>query len=568
MKQLLYGVLGVIFLLAVSGCSSDNSSSTSDIVIIDDNNTDENTTDNNSTFTDAVLHNSSFTTDHFSGSQKCADCHDGISDSTGKDVSIVHSWQSSMMANAAIDPLWRAKVASEVKRNPKFKDVIEEKCSRCHTPMASVEAKFAGDTVSLFGDGFFNASSPHYDSAMNGVSCTLCHQIEDTAELGTDDGFSGQFIIAENFSTERKLYGQYTAPVTTPMQNNVAFTPAYSAHMDKSELCATCHNLNTPVIDAQGNLNGSYFPEQAVYTEWEYSDFNASQSCQDCHMPKTDGSVIISTRGPGLQARSPFHQHQFIGANTYMLDIIKNNRRLLGALADTASFDETISSTKDLLLATADLNITATSYIDGKLNFTVLLTNHSGHKFPTSLPSRRAWIHAKVTDAQGLTVFESGGFNSANGIVGVDENVSGYESHYMQITDASQVQVYEAVMADTDDKLTYTFMNASQYLKDNRLLPKGYKVNTPANAQPYGEAINDTDFIGGSDTVEYAIDSLASGEYLISVTLKYQTLSNGFAQDLFKDSELPDVALMKALDNNATLKYEMISSDTASYVLP
>ena len=78
MKQFLYGVLGVIFLLVLSGCSSDGSSSTNYTVIIDDNTTDDNTTDDNIIFTDAVLHDSSFTTDHFSGSQKCADCHDGI----------------------------------------------------------------------------------------------------------------------------------------------------------------------------------------------------------------------------------------------------------------------------------------------------------------------------------------------------------------------------------------------------------------------------------------------------------------------------------------------------------
>ena len=35
----------------------------------------------------------------------------------------------------------------------------------------------------------------------------------------------------------------------------------------------------------------------------------------------------------------------------------------------------------------------------------------------------------------------------------------------------------------------------------------------------YGEAREDSDFIGGSDTVDYEVDGLADEEYSISVTL-------------------------------------------------
>ena len=48
-------------------------------------------------------------------------CHDGLEDNNGTDVSLVKAWQGTMMANAAIDPLYLAKVASEVKRNPNLK---------------------------------------------------------------------------------------------------------------------------------------------------------------------------------------------------------------------------------------------------------------------------------------------------------------------------------------------------------------------------------------------------------------------------------------------------------------
>ncbi len=516
-------------------------------------------------FKDVVPHDASFTSTHFSGSKKCTQCHDGISDtSNDEDVSIVKAWGGTMMANAAIDPLYLAKVASEVKRNPNFKDVIEAKCSRCHMPMAHVEADVAGDTIAMFGEGFLNPSNSYYNAAKEGVSCTLCHQIENDPKLGTDEGFSGEFVInTNNTGDARKIYGPYDnlSRQAQQMPNRVGFTPQYSPHMNDSKLCASCHNLNTPVIDAQGDLSDLTFPEQAVYTEWEYSDFNATKSCQDCHMPRSEGSVVIVAGGS--TPRSPFLQHKFLGANTYMLEIIKNNRTKLGASADEARFDESISDTRDFLQAAADVKINTKGFSDGTLNFSVLVSNHSGHKFPTSLPSRRAWLHVKVTNAENQTVFESGAFNSNNQIIGVDDT-TGYEMHHEKIENASEVQVYEPIMADTDDKQTYTFMQASRYLKDNRILPNGYKNTTPASAQPYGVPANDTNFIGGSDTVEYEVSNLPEDTYNITITLKYQTVSYGFAQDLYKDDELTEVALMKLLDKNTSNHFETISTDAVS----
>ena len=534
--------------------------------------TDDTIIDNNLTlddFEDVVPHNTSFTSTHFSGSQNCAECHDGIKDSSnGKDVSLVKAWKGTMMGNAAIDPLYLAKVASEVKRNPEFKEVIEAKCSRCHMPMAHVEAGFSGDATAMFGDGFLNPENPYYDAAKDGVSCTLCHQIEDTLQLGTDEGFSGQFEVSENIGADRAAYGPYTNPKTQPMINSVQFTPKESSHMSQSKLCASCHNLDTPVINAQGgSLSGDTFPEQAVYTEWEYSEFNTTKSCQECHMPQTEGSVVISTKG-NVGERSPFHQHQFIGANTYMLEILKNNRTKLGAVADTATFDESITNTRDFLKAAADVTIGSTGFENGTLKFSVLVRNHSGHKFPTSLPSRRAWLHVKVTNAANQTLFESGAMNSEGQIIGVDDNTDDYEVHYEKIDDASEVQVYEPIMADTDGTMTYTFMQASRYLKDNRILPLGFKVNAPANAQPYGEAVDDNDFVGGSDTVAYEVTDLAEDDYTITVTLHYQTASYGFMQDLYSDINLTEVALMKVLDDNTMNHYETISTDNAFVTIP
>ncbi|MBT8348168.1 MAG: hypothetical protein HKP62_01815 [Sulfurovum sp.] len=565
-------LLIVLASLILIGCGG-GSSGTNDSPIVDDNTTpDSNMTIDD--FDDAVPHDPSFKTDHFSGSQNCVQCHDDLIDENETDVSLVHAWQGTIMANAATDPLWKAKVATEVKEHPEFKQTIEAKCSRCHTPMANVEAKFddpSGDTISLSEDGFFNHENLYYDAAMQGVSCTLCHQIKNTSQLGTTEGFSGNFEIN---GTVRNIYGPYQKPVVNPMQMQLDYTPVFSEHTEDSKLCASCHNLETPVIATDGSLTNFTFPEQAAYTEWEYSDFNGTKdTCQNCHMPKAEGSLVISTKGQGVEPRPNFHQHKFLGANTYMLEILKNNRVKLGALADETRFDESITDTREFLKSAAVINIGNTVFLNRTLSFDVNVTNKSGHKFPTGFPSRRVWLHVTVKNTANQIVFESGGFNSEGQIIGVDDTLTAntYEPHYEKINDESQVQVYETILSDTDDNMTYILLHALHYLKDNRILPKGLDkndINLPETINPHGNAENDSNFIGGSDTVKYEIENLAADNYTITATLYYQTLSYGFAQDLYKNSELPEVALMKLLDANTTNHYETISADSTSIIVP
>jgi hypothetical protein len=516
--------------------------------------------------TDAVT-NHSFITDHFIGSDNCALCHDGLRDAAGADVSIVVDWQATMMANSARDPLWRAKVASEVKRNPHLQEEIESTCARCHVPMANVEAEFANVSSTLFGDtGLLHPDNPLFDAANEGVSCTLCHQIEDTAELGTDDGFSGQFSIGFDFGIDRELNGQYANPVTMPMQNAIGFTPAASAHVSSSELCATCHNLSTPVLDTQGNFTNLLFPEQMVYTEWENSQFEATDTCQDCHMPKVVGDMRISTRPMnGLAPRANFAEHTFIGANTYMLDILGQNKQALNITAN--GFDTLIAETRSVLMGAASVSLENMLRVGNDLDFSARVTNFSGHKFPSGYPSRRAWLHVTVTDASGVVVFESGAIDAMGKITGLesDDNPAGFEPHYDIITSADQVQSYETIMQNTDGDVTYTLMEAATYSKDNRLLPAGMdKANVPSTIQAHGQAMADSDFAGGSDLVHYRISGLQDGTYTVAATLNYQTMAYSYGQDLFNDVDVSQVALFKDLDDNARLRFETVSSDTGN----
>ena len=76
-------------------------------------------------FEDAILHDPSFKSNHFSGSQNCALCHDGLKDSNGKDVSLVKAWQSTMMANAATILYGKQKLRLKSKNIPNLKQLLK-----------------------------------------------------------------------------------------------------------------------------------------------------------------------------------------------------------------------------------------------------------------------------------------------------------------------------------------------------------------------------------------------------------------------------------------------------------
>ncbi len=443
--------------------------------------------------------------------------------------------------------------------------------------MANYEiTKVQKEEVTLFGtDGTLNPGHTLHDATMNGVSCTACHQIEDDATLGTLEGFSGNYKI----NASKTIYGQYSNITGQPMINSTGYTPAYSAHISDSAVCATCHNLKTPYVDSNGNLltttPDTGFPEQMPYTEWQNSIFDDAgsnpQSCQDCHMPKTRS--VVSTRPNGLAAKDDFSKHHLVGANTTMLTLLKNNAAQLDVTS--SNMDLGIERARAMLQSSVDLEIMSASVENGVLEARVKLNNNSGHKTPTSYPSRRMWLNFKVTDSNNEVIFESGKINADGSIVGVDNDAdqSVFEPHYNMIISPDQVQIYETIMGNSDNEVTYTLLRGARYLKDNRLTPKGFnKIAVPLDVAVQGQAVNDTDFNLGSDEVIYRIPVSATGELDISVSLNYQTISYGFLQDLYQDSQLEQVQTFKTMYDAQSLKHEQIVSvqktvvsDSASY---
>lgn len=507
-----------------------------------------------------------FTTSHFSGSQNCAMCHNGIVDNQNKDVSIITDWSSTMMANATRDPFWRAKVRSEMARHPELQGVINDKCSKCHAPMANAQAKKDGSIASqtIFDGGILDVGHAKHNAAMDGVSCTLCHQIPATPALGTLATMSGNYAINDT----KTIYGPYGGPgdtplFTMPMIMHTGYTPTYGAQIKDSKLCASCHNLKTPYVDATGNVLSttpeSEFPEQTPYMEWEQSSYVSQKSCQGCHMSRTDG-VKISTMGMS-GTRNNFAIHDLVGANKLMLDILNNNKNQLGVLSN--NFAETLTKTDAMLKSAATVSVIEQRSTPNALDFTLQINSTTGHKLPTSYPSRRAIVHVTVSNAQNQIVWESGKVKADGSIEGVDADANGntFEPHYDQITAEDQVQVYEAIMGNNEGEVTYTLLRGKEYLKDNRILPTGFnKANAPADVRVVGAALSDNNFIGGSDQISYQIGGLPVGNYTVKAELVYQTLSRAFAEDLFSDTVTPEVVDFKTMFDASSQKSSVIAS--------
>ena len=446
-------------------------------------------------------------------------------------------WPASMMAHSARDPYWRAKVRYETRQNPALAEVIEDTCLRCHAPMQQYEYRGTGRRMRL---------DDLNDIGRQGVGCTVCHQI--TAEgLGTKESFEANFVINPN----REIYGPHANPFANPMVNFSGYTPVQANHILESALCGTCHTVITPTVNAGGDIVGE-FVEQAPYLEWLVSDYPAQgRTCQSCHMPvlrDAAGSAVsmfIAHRPAGgafppTSPRQPFGQHFLTGGNVPML------RMLMQLYPDEAELlNANLERTQEFLADAIALELD-TSRSDGELTVDVTVRNRTGHKLPSGFPSRRIWLHFRVVDAGGETVFESGAWDPATGEVA---GLSGLEPHRSEITDPGQVMIYETEMKDTDGNATVTLLRAAGYLKDNRILPQGFDLNRPlpegiepASIAPVGTD-GDPDFRPGSHEVTYRVNTAGrKGPFRVIVEALYQSVMPGHVAAMDEEGKTADEA--------------------------
>jgi hypothetical protein len=483
----------------------------------------------------------------FPTAKTCGGCHghdpngSAMVTSDGTDVNIYDDWRSTMMANAARDPFWRAKVSHEMLVNPAHSLELQDKCTSCHAPAGHYQAKLHDHKE------FYTLADLYADTlGLDGVTCQACHA-QSPKLLG--DLHSGELNYDTNYI--RVAYGPYEFIFDPPMHQFVGITPVYGEHILDAGLCAGCHTLITKSVDANGAFTGSTFVEQATYHEWLNSRYDREHdnvTCQGCHMPYIPDAVVISSGYQFLTNKFPYALHELAGANGTMLKLMKGNRTALEINAEPEHFDSTIAATLRMLQQkTLDLTLETDVLHGDSATFRVKLTNKAGHKFPSGYPSRRAWIEFEVKNQSGEVVFHSGKTNPDFSLPDEDAN---FEPHFNLIENPNQVQVYELVPGDVNGLFTNVLERGHVALKDNRLVPQGFSLSDPTydTTRVIGVLDDpDFDFAAGSDVVHYRLSTNGyTGFLTVTAKVWYQSLPPKWMAPMFAYNS-PEIDAFKAM---------------------
>jgi hypothetical protein len=125
------------------------------------------------------------------------------------------------------------------------------------------------------------------------------------------------------------------------------------------------------------------------------------------------------------------------------------------------------------------------------------------------------------------------------------------------ITNENEIQIYEGVMVDVDQAVTYTLLRASSYIKDNRIPPKGFLTTHPSydTTAIYGSAVSDTDFNKenitegtGSDIINYRIPATNETTYKVFAEVCFQAIKPRVVEQFASINE-PDITQFVGMYN-------------------
>jgi mono/diheme cytochrome c family protein len=340
------------------------------------------------------------------------------------------------------------------------KEVVNT-CFRCHGVMGKRQFDLDHGPAANFDREFVyetKMTDPNFKYgalARDGVSCAACHHIvEDKTPKGVpplkhflEHSITGQFAVGK----ADEMLGPFEDKliVTDPMNNALGVKPKHDPYVKSARMCGSCHTINLPVVDqkpAGHNL------EQLTYLEWLNSGFQnefgknpRAQTCQDCHMRNSYRNAadtlevskiqqpiatVQDDQYPAVEHREPgdkvnvrfrdtgFARHQLQGLNLPLLEMfsqfmndsksgeknfpynevlgVRQNDFMLTVNADLPNaIDAFVEQAQN---TTANVEIAPVSFANGKLVANVVVTNRTGHRFPSGVGFRRAFLEFQVVE--------------------------------------------------------------------------------------------------------------------------------------------------------------------------
>ena len=527
-------------------------------------------------------------------------------------------WRSSMMGLGGRDPIFYAQLESERTLHPELGKEIDNKCLSCHGVTGQRQFVQDNGPEALFTHEMVNATpdNPELEQfakygalARDGISCTVCHHISEKG-LGTESTYTGKF----NVGPPDKLYGQFDDVIELPMKNALGITPAFAPQIKSAALCGSCHIVQVPILNvgqkytrAQFDHPGQLQHEQSTYFEWRNSIYEneispnpaTAKTCQDCHMKATEDNqflrfrianiedetfadvdnrapnkdITVKVRGQenSSDTAEPYSRHTLLGVNVFSLEIFRQFTQPLGIWSIDymvprnvePSLTTAVNSSLDQARnESAQIAITKLNRTGNGLSASVEVKNLAGHKFPSGVGFRRAFIELRVTDAQNKTVWVSGATNSI-GVIGTydssgeftplpseDLKNNTYQPHYATIDSQNKVQIFEELFKDNLGKLTTSFLSLDTQVKDNRLMPQGWTLNGPNCSETIPVGVNDSCKCNqkcsgsyfdesGTDEVSYQIQLPpgTQGPLTVKATLYYQSIPPYYLKQRFDTSQ-------------------------------
>jgi hypothetical protein len=455
----------------------------------------------------------------------CDRCHTAgdtqMRSKAGLDISPVTEIQAGMMSLAARDPYFLAALRREIAANPGAKTAIEATCNRCHAPMGFAES---GGALTL--DDLTTATTEPAILGREGVACAGCHALAPD-QLGEEATFT-----KPSLRTDRIAFGLLPAPLAEVMVQMSQTKPVPSKHMGESRLCASCHTVLVRRLDPTGQPIGDEIPEQTTFLEWRASAYVDSgpraKTCQGCHMPTTEDELgqgqdietPFATRPPDAPPRKGYRRHTLRGGNSYLLRRLAEHTSWLNAATTPELLRAAADATDVFLTSSAELLVERIDRRSAKIT----ISNRTGHKLPTGYPTRRMWLHATVRDAAGKVLLESGAHEDGALIDRAGKRIDRAGvilPHRTKLDGPDQVIVYEAVPVDDKGKRTHLLLGVAAIVKDNRILPAGWKKSHADAARTRPIGVEDPDFVGGQDSIEIAFPAGAAS---LELELLYQSI--------------------------------------------
>jgi hypothetical protein len=404
--------------------------------------------------------------------------------------------------------------------------------------------------------------------------CATCHDVSNPvlANLGQDgssplttetDPAYSYFHVERTFSEFMlSAYGQQGGAPT-----NAEFQAQGAPNITQAAKCQDCHMRD--VVGVGANKKGvPVRPNESV----EHP--NSGQPLHDMTGGNAWVSAVLASVAPDNPNIDPVNYDLLVNQTNGPLTLDLSQGEGLNYEALMAGVDR---AKQQLLLAATIKNVTY-SKTTGELSFQV--QNNTAHKLISGFPEgRRMFVNIKAYDAIGDLINEVNPYDGAAGTLkGLPHAYSPNSPSLVANEVHSDELVYEmhptsdAEVPDaqglglTGEKETFHFALATGRYKDNRIPPKGFRIDEAGGrlSVPVWHGVEDTNYFtadeyaGGYDDVSLTI---APGADYVEVNLYYQTTSREYIE--FLRDEINGSASTLTLDENG----ENPAGGTETYII-